>query len=170
MDFDVTGSHAKLPASSTGKVESTPMNLDDFILDVTTNHAPTPAMTQEKGAVAASANVNKNIDFMLDFPSADKNADKLEVSPVKAVPKEIMDIGLSDISLNLDKTVVPAPAISAEERDAQWHDAATKLDLAKAYQEMGDAAGAREILEEVVRDGDEQQRTVAEGLLQQLPV
>jgi pilus assembly protein FimV len=170
MDFDVTGSHAKLPASSTGKVESTPMNLDDFILDVTANHAPTPAMTQEKGAVAAPANVNKNIDFMLDFPSTDKNADKLEVSPVKAVPKEIMDIGLSDISLNLDKTVVPAPAMSAEERDAQWHDAATKLDLAKAYQEMGDAAGAREILEEVVRDGDEQQRTVAEGLLQQLPV
>ena len=35
---------------------------------------------------------------------------------------------------------------------------------------MGDAAGAREILEEVVRDGDEQHRAVAEELLQQLPV
>jgi pilus assembly protein FimV len=45
---------------------------------------------------------------------------------------------------------------------------ATKLDLAKAYQEMGDAAGAREILDEVVRDGDAQQREAAEKLLQQL--
>ncbi|MDP1679863.1 MAG: FimV/HubP family polar landmark protein, partial [Candidatus Nitrotoga sp.] len=170
MDFDVTASHAKLPASSTGKVETTPMNLDDFILDTTTDHAPTLAMTQEKAAVAAPANVNEHMDFALDFPIADKSAGKLEVSPVKAVPKEIMDIGLGDISLNLDKPIAPAPALSAEERDAQWHDAATKLDLAKAYQEMGDAAGAREILEEVVRDGDEQHRAVAEELLQQLPV
>ncbi len=89
---------------------------------------------------------------------------------MKAVPKEIIDIGLGDISLNLDKPVVSAPALSVEERDAQWHDAATKLDLAKAYQEMGDAAGAREILEEVVREGNEQHRMDAEALLRQLPV
>jgi pilus assembly protein FimV len=163
MDFDVTASHAKLPVSSTGKVGTTPINLDDFILDVPANPALTPAMTTPMKA-------NEPIDFALDFPATDKSADKLEVSPVKAVPKEIMDIGLGDISLNLDKPVVSAPALSVEERDAQWHDAATKLDLAKAYQEMGDAAGAREILEEVVREGNEQHRMDAEALLRQLPV
>lgn len=154
MDFDVTASYPKLPASSTGKTEASPMNLDEFMLDVTTNRAPLPpVITQEKTAAAAPAKVNEHMDFTLDFPSADKSADKVDVSPVKAVPKEIMDIGLGDISLNLDKPVVPAPALSAEEKDAQWHDAASKLDLAKAYQEMGDVAGAREILEEVVREG-----------------
>ncbi len=164
MDFDVTSSHSKLPASSTGKVETTPMSLDDFMLDVTAKIAPTPAITQED----ARANVNENTDFTLDFPSADKSAGKVDDSPVKAMPREIMDIGLGDISLNLDE---PAPPIlSAEEKDAQWHDAASKLDLAKAYQEMGDVAGAREILEEVVREGGEQHRTAAETLLQQLPV
>ena len=168
MDFDVTASHPKLPASSTGKVETTPMSLDDFMLDVTTNRAPTPAITQEKTAVAARTNVNEHIDFELDFPSADKNAGKVGDSTVKAAPKEIMDIGLGDISLNLDKPVVPAPVLSGEEKDAQWHDAASKLDLAKAYQEMGDVAGAREILEEVAREGGEQHRTAAEALLQQL--
>jgi pilus assembly protein FimV len=45
---------------------------------------------------------------------------------------------------------------------------ATKLDLAKAYQEMGDAAGAKEILEEVLRDGDDEQRASAEAMMQQL--
>lgn len=163
MDFDVTASHAKLPASSTGRVGTTPINLDDFILDVPANPALTPAMT-------TPTNANEPIDFSLDFPSTDKSANKLEVSPVKAEPKEIMDIGLGDISLNLDKPVVSAPALSVEERDAQWHDAATKLDLAKAYQEMGDAAGAREILVEVVREGNEQHRMAAEALLRQLPV
>ena len=39
--------------------------------------------------------------------------------------------------------------------DGQWHDAATKLDLAKAYQEMGDVEGAREILQEVLHEGDD---------------
>jgi pilus assembly protein FimV len=169
MDFDVTASHPKLPATSTGKVEASPMSLDDFMLDVTTNRAPTPAITKEEAAVAAPVNVNEHIDFELDFPSADKNAGKVSDSPLKAVPREIMDIGLGDINLNLDKPVVPAPILSAEEKDAQWHDAASKLDLAKAYQEMGDVAGAREILEEVMREGGEQHRTAAEALLQQLP-
>ncbi|RFC31803.1 MAG: pilus assembly protein FimV [Candidatus Nitrotoga sp. MKT] len=170
MDFDVTAGHAKLPTSSSGKTEITPKNLDDFIFDVTASHAPSPEIAQEKAVGSAPVNINEPMDFELDFPLADKSAEKFEISSVKAVPKEIMDIGLGDISLNLDKPAVPAPALSAEERDARWHEAATKLDLAKAYQEMGDAAGAREILEEVVRDGDEQHRAVAEELLQQLPV
>jgi len=45
---------------------------------------------------------------------------------------------------------------------------ATKLDLAKAYQEMGDSDGAREILDEVMREGDEGQREAAQTLLAQL--
>ncbi len=49
--------------------------------------------------------------------------------------------------------------------DGQWHDAATKLDLAKAYQEMGDQEGAREILQEVLHEGDEQQKSEAQSLL-----
>ena len=171
MDFDVTALNAKLPTSSTHKGETSSINnLNDSILDLTADETSTPATTLEKTEVAAPAIVNKTMDFMLDFPDTNKSVDKLVIHPVKAAPKEILDIGLGDISLNLDKPDVLTPTLSAEERDARWHDAATKLDLAKAYQEMGDAAGAREILEEVVREGDEQHRTVAEALLQQLPV
>jgi len=169
MDFDVTASHAKLPASSIGKGETSSMNLDNSILDVTADDAFAPEKTPEKAETVAPDNANEPMDFTLNFPDANnKSDDKFEVSPVKATPKETMDIGLSDISLNMDKPTVSAPTLSAEERDASWHDVATKLDLAKAYQEMGDAAGAREILEEVVREGDEQQRIAAEALLQQL--
>jgi pilus assembly protein FimV len=52
--------------------------------------------------------------------------------------------------------------------DGQWHDAATKLDLAKAYQEMGDVEGAREILQEVLREGDGGQKAEAQALLTKL--
>jgi len=41
----------------------------------------------------------------------------------------------------------------------------TKLDLARAYMEMGDKEGAREILDEVVRDGDPQQKRQAQELI-----
>ena len=47
-------------------------------------------------------------------------------------------------------------------------DVGTKLDLARAYVEMGDQEGARSILEEVVAEGDDGQRDDAEKLLSQL--
>ncbi len=45
---------------------------------------------------------------------------------------------------------------------------ATKLDLAKAYMDMGDDEGAREALEEVVANGNDQQKEEARRLLDQL--
>jgi pilus assembly protein FimV len=45
----------------------------------------------------------------------------------------------------------------------------TKLDLARAYVDMGDPAGARSILEEVLDEGDSSQRQQAQKLLDSLP-
>ncbi len=45
---------------------------------------------------------------------------------------------------------------------------ATKLDLAKAYMDMGDAEGARNILDEVVKEGSEAQRKEAQQLISSL--
>ena len=45
----------------------------------------------------------------------------------------------------------------------------TKLDLARAYMEMGDPDGARGILQEVIEEGDDGQRQDARALLDALP-
>jgi len=45
----------------------------------------------------------------------------------------------------------------------------TKLDLARAYVDMGDPGGARSILEEVLDEGDDGQRQQAQQLLESLP-
>jgi pilus assembly protein FimV len=45
---------------------------------------------------------------------------------------------------------------------------ATKLDLAQAYIDMGDADGARDILNEVVNEGDAGQKDEAKELLSRL--
>ena len=44
----------------------------------------------------------------------------------------------------------------------------TKLDLAKAYVDMGDSDGARSILDEVLEEGDDSQKQQAEELLAQM--
>jgi pilus assembly protein FimV len=49
--------------------------------------------------------------------------------------------------------------------DPKWQEVATKLDLAKAYQEMGDKDGARELLNEVVKEGDAAQQGQAQQML-----
>src|SRR6185436_13933183 len=72
-----------------------------------------------------------------------------------ARPAARLELDKLDLSFDPDKATYEDPTPSV--LDGQWHDAATKLDLAKAYQEMGDVEGAREILQEVLHEGDDEQ-------------
>ncbi len=52
--------------------------------------------------------------------------------------------------------------------DLELDEVGTKLDLARAYVEMGDKEGAREILNEVLAEGNDRQKTDAKGMLSAL--
>jgi len=52
--------------------------------------------------------------------------------------------------------------------DLELDEVGTKLDLARAYVEMGDKEGAREILNEVLAEGSEKQKDDAKGMLSSL--
>jgi pilus assembly protein FimV len=58
-----------------------------------------------------------------------------------------------------------AAELATQTEISSSEEVATKLDLAKAYQEMGDLEGARELLQEVVNEGDAAQREAALHLL-----
>src|SRR6185503_7011199 len=75
-------------------------------------------------------------------------------------------LDLSSISLDLGSAGEPGGAASSN--DPKWQEVATKLDLAKAYEEMGDKDGARELLGEVMKDGDATQKGQAQQLLTKL--
>ncbi len=77
-----------------------------------------------------------------------------------------LELDKLDLAFDPDRATFEDPTPSV--LDGQWHDAATKLDLAKAYQEMGDVEGAREILQEVLHEGDDQQKSEAQALLSKL--
>jgi pilus assembly protein FimV len=52
--------------------------------------------------------------------------------------------------------------------DLELDEVGTKLDLARAYVEMGDKEGAREILDEVLAEGSDKQKADAKGMLSSL--
>jgi pilus assembly protein FimV len=71
-------------------------------------------------------------------------------------------------SISLDLGGVSDAAAPGAGSDPKWQEVATKLDLAKAYEEMGDKDGARELLGEVMKDGDTAQKGQAQQLLAKL--
>ena len=87
-------------------------------------------------------------------------------APQLTRPAAAIELDKLDLAFDPQRSTFEDPTPSV--LDGQWHDAATKLDLAKAYQEMGDVEGAREILQEVLHEGDDQQKSEAQGMLSKL--
>jgi pilus assembly protein FimV len=167
----------------------------DFVLDGMTITAPTSS-TASTAFEAPVINIPPATSTMVSAPpknrkSLEDDLAELEASLKKAttsgqLPESGMDftdfstatptnlgtVGPSmrpemlDLSFDAGRQgfVDPTPSIL----DGQWHDASTKLDLARAYEEMGDREGAREILREVIHDGDEVQIAEAKAMLAKL--
>ncbi|MGH8751125.1 MAG: FimV/HubP family polar landmark protein [Burkholderiales bacterium] len=95
-----------------------------------------------------------------------KPAAAASVAAVPSAP-DALQVDFSRINLTLDQTAAAVPSAESA-KDSRWNDVQTKFDLAKAYSEMGDKEGAREILQEVVQEGDPKQQEAAKGLLARL--
>ncbi len=85
------------------------------------------------------------------------------------------DLGLSSAAdtANTASAVEPAADLGLDDEDefaflGDTDENATKLDLARAYIDMGDSEGAKDILSEVVEEGSEQQQSEAKELLGKL--
>jgi pilus assembly protein FimV len=113
-----------------------------------TKPAGSPASFDATAKMMAQSQPTNVVDF--DFkPEAAKG------------PGTSQGVDLSAISFDLG---TPAGAEGAPVNSG-WQEVATKLDLAKAYQEMGDKDGARELLNEVLKEGDAAQQQQANTML-----
>lgn len=110
-----------------------------------------------------------DFDFDLDTPPAE--------STPSADPG---GLDLTSIDLDLEPTeelepVSPAPVIATADAAAPVenegeldHEVETKLELARAYDEMGDKEGALELLNEVMAEGSATQQAAARALIDKL--
>ena len=77
--------------------------------------------------------------------------------------------GLPSFDLDLDPVAVQAdPDTLSAGGSARWQEMSTKLDLASAYEEIGDKEGARELLQEVISGGDGTQQQKARAMLSKI--
>jgi pilus assembly protein FimV len=154
-----------LGAMTTGQRGKPAAPMPDFTLEVPPAGASSRADIElEAAAPARDSNV---IDFHIDLPP--DTPDSVTVAPTAAAASGAdagLDFKLDGLNLSLEDE--PKTVVAGAERDGHWYDVQTKFDLAKAYQEMGDRAGAKEILQEVIKEGDAEQKAQAQTLLDSL--
>ncbi len=106
-------------------------------------------------------------DLPADLPMIDDlqtSATSRSAMPSAIAGSAAHEMDLSSIGLDL----APAAAEAGTVDGLKWQEMATKLDLASAYEEIGDKEGARELLDEVVKGGDGEQQSKARAMLAKL--
>ncbi|MBE9609628.1 FimV family protein [Chitinilyticum litopenaei] len=115
--------------------------------------APADLELPELAAESADAGLGLDFDFNLDAAAP--------VEAIEAVSTELGEETLSGFDLNFASDTDPATELDLASDDPVQ----TKIDLARAYIDMGDVEGAREILQEAMQEGNAEQKSVAQGML-----
>jgi len=162
----------------------------DFAADTGGGGAPAPDFDLDadssKAAPDLPAEPAHAMDFNLENSNISSPASSVDVPAASEPPKEEkpnFDFDLSGLEFPGSKSSAPAaaPAASSGGGDLNLTDlsldspasggeeaAGTKLELAKAYLEIGDKDGARDILHEVAKEGSAAQKEEAKKLISSL--
>ena len=190
LNFDMGDLHHDTPPAARGSTLSSSsdtgldFDLGGFAAQETSSElefdvgAQTPSAGASKGGLDMDFNLNDNVpvparragsvDF--DIP-AEPLADN-EISLDFAAPSGRGASADEGLTFAMDATAGDSPTLDFEAshetdvavEESQWDETATKLDLAKAYIDMGDGEGARSILDEVLAEGNESQKDQARAL------
>jgi pilus assembly protein FimV len=183
LDLDSLGSPTSAGATDInlatfGSEQSSNMPVMDFNLDL-------PAGGEEKSHTEAGKAASVEFDLKLDDTGAASSAGTALDFDIDRIALETGGASKAEPVLNLDRSGPAMPEIDLSSinldlggtgpsepegggKDDKWYDVQTKFDLAKAYQEMGDKEGAREILREVIAEGDAEQKAAANKVLETL--
>jgi pilus assembly protein FimV len=155
LDLPASASEGRIPSAA-----SDPLDMDLMSFDI----PEVPAFSEPPKAEPAAMDFNDSLDLPADIEA-------ITAAPPPAAP----EFDLSSIDLDLDHSVdggsTPdaAPASGRDDTLSAHHmEMDTKLDLAIAYQEIGDKEGARELLDEVLRGGSDDQIAKANAMKAQL--
>jgi pilus assembly protein FimV len=155
--------------------------LKDPLFDLDAMDFGTPATAASPASIPTAA----LDEHLFDIPATPATADAPFAEPDRVTPDRIVlepaapqfDIGGFDLDLPADGSL-PLPEVQTLSEPQFAAPAAadvpplspahmemeTKLDLAIAYQEIGDKEGARELLEEVIRGGNPEQAARANSM------
>ncbi len=184
LDVDLSGlgedseDTAEMPAES-GADDDLPGDDDETLL------ADVSDVTDDETLVADSSDLEAEIDAELDAQldvQGNEDSDTVEQPKIDPAEVELGDTaeqpamteagGDVDFDLGMEADAEDDIATAIQEaslpEDATMTEVGTKLDLARAYIDMGDPDGARSILSEVLDEGADEQQQEARQLLEEL--
>ncbi|GLQ94117.1 FimV/HubP family polar landmark protein [Dyella acidisoli] len=175
MGRDLAPGHplfAEADADATVMREQVPHHFD---LD---SYASTPAAAEPIPAKAPSPQPSKVSEYHFDFDLTPHHPEPLNRSAAAPAAKEAELENEPVSTWKFDDEPAEAPQTAHADHAVHDDHAAfgelhddpvdTKLDLARAYLDMGDPDGARAMLEEVLHEGTQMQRDVAKQLIDKI--
>ena len=127
--------------------------LDDHLFDIPATPAPAEATFAEPDRIVIEPVTEPVV------PQFDMGGFDLDLPADGSLPlPEVQSLSEPEFAAPAAETA-PAAALSPAHMEME-----TKLDLAIAYQEIGDKEGARELLEEVIRGGNPEQAARANSM------
>ena len=158
----------------------------EFDLDAVDTAAEEPELPETEGDAAMAMAADDELMDDVEFDLGDEPEEKEVEFDLGDEPEEEVEFDLGDETEDAkefdpgdaepgpekSETDVPSSSLAELDEDLDFlsidDEAATKLELAYAYQKMGDIEGAREILAEVIKEGNEGQVNEARDLLESL--
>lgn len=145
--------------------------LDEADLDALAAAAAAPQRSHQETMLAKTGEAIARAAAELDLDTSDEfelDEDVLQDAGAEELPEFDLPLG----ELELGGPDAPVAAVEAEDADLAFltgtDETETKLELARAYVDMGDLQGARDILEEVAEEGSSEQREQAAALLERI--
>ncbi|SFM55459.1 FimV/HubP family polar landmark protein [Marinobacter zhejiangensis] len=169
----VAGGEDQLPASEPDALEDLELDITDEDLALMGEVASTSGDRAEDEDLPIAGDelgfdeaLGESGEFDIDVPVADEAVSEDATSFSGASTEQTAQPSSADSIAGIDEAAL------GDDDDfdflAGTDEAATKLDLARAYIEMGDSDGARDILEEVAIEGSDEQKVEAQDLLKSL--
>jgi pilus assembly protein FimV len=169
------------PSGAKNTNEEFLLNLEDEPVEITANESSELSMTLPSEALELADDLELPADF--DLSLAEETPAEASTDSFAAHLDEVT-AELEQLSNNLEQADAPTeletPLLEVESAESIGDDdddfdflsgtdeSATKLDLARAYIDMGDTEGARDILDEVVAEGSDTQQQEARDLIARL--
>jgi len=144
---------------------ATHLNVEDTVQEPIVHGAD----ENEPDLMSATSILGAELAALGEQAEADERESDAEI---EVVGLELADatgeLAVADVE-DLEATAAPVGAAAELEEEITMSEIGTKLDLARAYVDMGDPEGARSILEEVLSEGSDAQKREADRLMASLP-
>jgi pilus assembly protein FimV len=141
-------------------------------------HQLSPENPAYRSVSATDTSPDADVDFDMDLSGMDDETHAGDATVDEDLGLDYADTGVSgnglpetiEFSLDDQDETADSPVAVEDETEGMLDssdEVSTKLDLARAYIDMGDPDSARNILEEVLEEGNQDQRKEAENLFSQ---